>query len=201
MTLSYIPKFQHTDWVDNVDRVQASGDNGFNIRFHALEAEFALLADVIKRASDALDALAETPPATPVQLTLTPTLTTLSDPWEHVFGGARKPRPATDASGLMAVSLPHGVTIQTLRVCGQKDAGNLSVNLRRQSLAAGATTELIVGLTLSNGNFDSSTLAPSAPLSKVDNEQFRYYLTAELDSGTSNTVVQLTCFQITYISS
>lgn len=201
MTVSYTPAFQHTDWVDNVDRVRAAGDNGFNIRFHALEAEFARLADVITKVSDALDALSQTPAPRPVKLTLTPTLITLTDPWDHVFGGAAKPPGATDASGMMSVALPQGVTIRELRVCGRKDSGNLSANLRRQSLAAGSTTELLVGLTLSNGNFDSATAAPGGPASKVDNEQFRYYVTAELDSAVPASVVQLTCFQITYIGS
>lgn len=40
----YVPKFSHSDWIDNEDRVQAGGENGFNIRFHKLEAEFAALA-------------------------------------------------------------------------------------------------------------------------------------------------------------
>jgi hypothetical protein len=199
MSVSYTPAFQHTDWVDNVDRVRAAGDNGFNVRFHGLEAEFERLADVIKKVSDVLDALSQTPAPTPVKLTLTPTLTTISDRWDHVLGGAAKPPGATDASGLMSVAFPQGVTIRELRVTGRKDSGNLSVNLRRQSLAAGSTTELLVGLTLSNGTFDSSTAAPGGPAAKVDNDQFRYYLTAELDSAVGGSVVQLTCFQITYV--
>ncbi|UZJ33140.1 hypothetical protein [Streptomyces endophytica] len=44
---NYAPKFSHTDWIDNEDRVQAGGENGFNIRFHNLESEFASLASVL----------------------------------------------------------------------------------------------------------------------------------------------------------
>ncbi|GAA4525875.1 MULTISPECIES: hypothetical protein [Nonomuraea] len=201
MAVTYTPEFRHKDWVDNVDRVRAAGDNGFNVRFHALEAEFARIADIMDKVSDALDALSQTPVPKPVKLTLTPTLITLTDPWNHVFGGADKPSGATDASGMMSVTLPHGATIRELRACGRKDSGNLSVNLRRQSLAAGSTTELLVGLTLSNGNFDSSAVAPAGAASKVDNDQFRYYLTAELDGAGSTAVVSLTCFQITCVPS
>jgi hypothetical protein len=56
--IAYTPKFQHLDWVDNVDRVQAGGDHGFNLEFHNLEQEFAALyatilhADAVKQDVD-----------------------------------------------------------------------------------------------------------------------------------------------------
>lgn len=31
--------FNHRDWIDNEDVVQAEGENGFNVRFHAIEDE------------------------------------------------------------------------------------------------------------------------------------------------------------------
>lgn len=43
----YAAKFYHKDWVDNVDRVQAAGQDGFNTRFHALEDEFISIQDVM----------------------------------------------------------------------------------------------------------------------------------------------------------
>jgi hypothetical protein len=48
--ITYTPTFQHLDWVDNVDRVQAGGDHGFNIEFHNLEKEFASLYQTILHA-------------------------------------------------------------------------------------------------------------------------------------------------------
>jgi len=46
--ISYNPtNFQWQDWTDNVGRVQAGGDNGFNARFQALQAEFPRVADVV----------------------------------------------------------------------------------------------------------------------------------------------------------
>lgn len=50
----YVPQFQHQDWMDNVDVVQAGGENGFNIRFHNLQDEFSR----IKTVMDNLDAVA-----------------------------------------------------------------------------------------------------------------------------------------------
>jgi hypothetical protein len=201
MAVDYQPKFQHVDWIDNVDRVQAAGEHGFNQHFHDLEDEFTSLAEVVGLISDALDALAQAPPATPVKLTLTPMLVATGSPWQHVFGGATKPPGATDASGMMTVELPHGTTIQSFRATGQKGSGSLEVNLRRQSLAAGANPELLVGLTPPVGPFDQTAAGPAAAAAKVDNDQFRYYVTAELDSATAASTVQLTCFQITHIAS
>lgn len=43
----YAAKFYHKDWVDNVDRVQAAGQDGFNTRFHALEDEFISIQSVM----------------------------------------------------------------------------------------------------------------------------------------------------------
>jgi len=45
--LKYAPEFQHEDWVDNVDVVQAAGEDGFNRRFHDLEEEFARIKAVL----------------------------------------------------------------------------------------------------------------------------------------------------------
>jgi hypothetical protein len=38
--ISYTRKFAHTDWIDGESIVQASGDNGVNVRFHGCEQEF-----------------------------------------------------------------------------------------------------------------------------------------------------------------
>ena len=45
--VTYTPGFQHEDWVDNVDRVQAGGVNGFNVRFNTIEAEFQKIGDTM----------------------------------------------------------------------------------------------------------------------------------------------------------
>lgn len=45
--ITYTPAFAHEDWIDNEDVVQASGDKGFNKKFHDIEDEFAALATVV----------------------------------------------------------------------------------------------------------------------------------------------------------
>jgi hypothetical protein len=200
MAVTYTPGFQHADWIDNVDRVQAAGDNGFNVRFHDLEDEFQALADVVKLISDALDALSATPPAAPVKLTLTPALVATGTAWEHVAGGALKASGKTDASGMMPVQLPDGHRVQTIRATGNKQSGNLSINLFRQALTGTAAPERIAGVDPPAGTFDLSSAAPTTSVSKVDNNQFRYFLTAELDSAVAAQLVALNAFQITHIA-
>lgn len=41
----YNRAFAHQDWIDNEDVVQAEGENGFNIRFHAVEDELDRVGD------------------------------------------------------------------------------------------------------------------------------------------------------------
>jgi hypothetical protein len=59
----YERQFQHTDWIDFVDPVQAGGNNGFNERFHALESEFDLISTAITSVDNALAGFEATPPA------------------------------------------------------------------------------------------------------------------------------------------
>jgi hypothetical protein len=56
-------QFQHTDWIDFVDPVQAGGDNGFNERFHALESEFDLIAAAITSTDASIAQIEAAPPA------------------------------------------------------------------------------------------------------------------------------------------
>jgi hypothetical protein len=55
--ISYKPQFQHKDWIDFVDPVQAGGGNGFNERFHKLENEFELIAASIASIESASPAI------------------------------------------------------------------------------------------------------------------------------------------------
>lgn len=59
----YTRQFQHQDWIDFVDPVQAGGSNGFNERFHALEGEFDLISTAISSVDSAVNNLQSAPPA------------------------------------------------------------------------------------------------------------------------------------------
>ena len=76
----YTPTFQHKDWVDFVDSVQAGGTNGINIRFHGIEAEFTAI-------QAAFNLVTQAPPAQPQTMTLALMLTATTNP-----PGSRVPR-------------------------------------------------------------------------------------------------------------
>jgi hypothetical protein len=61
--IGYSRRFQHQDWVDFVDPVQAGGNDGFNSRFHALESEFDLISTAITSVDNAVTGLQTSSPA------------------------------------------------------------------------------------------------------------------------------------------
>jgi hypothetical protein len=197
---SYTPtNFGWQDWTDNVDRVQAGGNNGFNARFQALQAEFPLIADAIAQLNAALAALSQPPPST-VTRTLTPNLlTTAANGWAYLPGVAVKPPTQTAAHGMMPVELPNGATVQTLKATGiVTGAGSLRIALVRQGIAGDASaTDQLVQLT-PTGNPFSLVANAGAQFASVDTTQFRYYITALLDNAAAGDTVQIAAFQITY---
>jgi hypothetical protein len=66
----YTRQFQHQDWIDFVDPVQAGGNNGFNERFHALESEFDLIAAAIASVDNAVVAIEGGSPAVGLTIAL-----------------------------------------------------------------------------------------------------------------------------------
>ncbi|HWE37621.1 MAG TPA: hypothetical protein VG406_13720 [Isosphaeraceae bacterium] len=66
----YNRQFQHQDWVDFVDPVQAGGNNGFNERFHALESEFDLISAAFSSVDTAVATLQGASPAIGLSLVM-----------------------------------------------------------------------------------------------------------------------------------
>ena len=54
--ITYKRTFEHADWIDNEDVVQAGGEKGFNARFHALEGELDSISSVITQINAGLGA-------------------------------------------------------------------------------------------------------------------------------------------------
>ena len=199
-SIRYDPtNFQWQDWTDNVDRVQAGGDNGFNARFQALQAEFPRLADVVTLLSTALDALTQPPPATVTQ-TFTPNLlTTAANGWTFLPGIAQKPAAQTAAHGMMPLELPPRAKLLSLKATGiNTGAGSLRIALVRQGLAgdAGAPDQIV--LLTPTGNPYSLTGNADAQFAVVDTAQFKYYVTSLLDGAAAGDTVQIAAFQIVY---
>jgi hypothetical protein len=57
MAISYQPTVSFRPYVDGQDLVRAAGEDGFNVRFQALEQEFQRIAEVVRQISDRLDAI------------------------------------------------------------------------------------------------------------------------------------------------
>src|SRR4051812_23013705 len=72
--VSFTPVFHHTDWVDKVDRVEASGPNGFNIRFNTIERDLREASTVVTQVAKAIRTVRTSTPETPSRITFTPQL-------------------------------------------------------------------------------------------------------------------------------
>ena len=139
--------------------------------------------------------------STPIKISLNPGLFTVASPWLQAEDCVFKPANAFQAIGMMPVQLPEDCRIQSLRVTGQKESGQLNVQLLRQAVTSVSASELIVGVdNLPAGTIDQTAPAPNTAVSKVDNDKFRYYLTASAVFGPPpNNQIVLYAFQITYI--
>jgi hypothetical protein len=202
-TINFVRGFTHTDWVDNVDRVEAGGDNGFNGRFHALEADLDTVGATFDTVQSALNTLGQ-PSTKPVALSLSPVLTAVRTlpSWEQDLGEARKPPGAVSAFGVMAVYLPDGVTIQSLRVIGENPgaAGNLIVRLHRRSLDPLITTsEEVVSVFPAGDPFDVSSAPQHPARAIVDTDAFAYFIEVALDNANPGDTEGLHSFQIVHV--
>lgn len=202
-SLSFSRTFQHEDWVDNQDRVQAAGENGFNQRFHTLEADLDSVSDVFEQVETALNSLGAEPPAQELRATFTPTLVATSgSPWGHGVGFAQKPGGATAAHGMMSVNLPSNARIRQFRAAGiNSGAGSLRIQLLRQSATnPAATSEQIARVDGTDNPFDA--VAPAnATFERVDNAQFKYFVVARLDGAQAADQVNVISFQVVYMTS
>jgi hypothetical protein len=198
----FTPTFHHTPWIDNRDRVQAGGLNGFNVRLTAVETDFQSVSTVVAQVNTALHALGQTPGATTHTLTVSPALVVISgsSAWSHDSNGfAVRTGAFTSLAGLMSVNMPDGATLVSLRALGQNNgAGALRVNLfRSQLLAVPAPAERLARVTGDTNPFDN-TSAVDPGLAAVDTSQYRYFLTVTLDNATTADIVSLSGFQIIY---
>lgn len=181
--MPYTRNYIHLDWMDNVDRVRAGGDHGFNAEFHNLEAEF----DAI---SSAITGLAVKPPPTKFTVTLTPNLvpttTQATSQFQHINGAAVVPIKQILAAGMQTVPFPPGVVLNALRMTGAKSSGTIEVILQRQLLPYGSQPQAVATVVVGpnqNGPFDNSANPTDTNLTAVDTTQYRYYLSVSLSGG------------------
>lgn len=198
--ITYTRKFQHTDWQDNVDRVQAGGPTGFNQHFHDIEGDFDLLSQTVSQLNAALQALGQKPPPVSVKMTLTPNLIqTAVNGWTHLQGIAQKPPTQTAASGMMSVSFPGSVQVLSLRAVGRNTnpGAPLQISLFRMPISDSGNREQVAGVTGTSDPFDLTVPANSG-FASIDSATHKCFIQAEVFNTTQTDTVIITAFQITY---
>jgi hypothetical protein len=211
--LSYAPIFVHTDWIDNVDRIEAGGPRGLNARLHAIEADLKQASTVVGRINGDINKLLFPAPAAQ-RLLFTPMLrpgppnTTpfLADPDGAVLND---PVAVGGLFGVQNLDLPDGATLLTLRMVGLNvgPAVGFSVNLQFARVRVALTAALPQPETLvtlnntSSGNFDVSQTFPTAlNQNVVDRSLFRYLVVLQMGTfgGSLSTEVEIRSLQIDY---
>jgi hypothetical protein len=205
---TFRPGFHHSDWIDNVDEVVATGPNGFNSRFGAIAGDLRQLSTVVSEIDVAIDLLGD-PESDTGTLGLEPTIlvpidlqsTPSAGPpavsgWNYDVNGIAKPTVnAGGARACMGVALPNGIRLTSLRIVGGFDTGaRLVVQLGRAQL------NLVIQAPDILATIDSAQQGFANPydvevltdkqLSTVDLTRFRYFLNVNATSLPTNVTPQ-----------
>ncbi|MEU0876367.1 hypothetical protein [Nocardia brasiliensis] len=187
--------FTHRKWVDAVDRVTAGGDNGFNVRFQALEVDLDAIGA-------ALESLASGLPKERT-INLAPQLTQSGvDGWAHALGSASKAPQKGGAYGVMAVALPTTGTIKKFRVLGANTGnGSLQLELFRQELGGANRVAVaqITGVRTDPGRTFDLSIGPATGTEGLD-QAYAYFISARLDGAAPSDAVSITGFQIVCVT-
>ncbi len=198
--ITYKRDFQHDDWMDNQDIVQAGGEKGFNSKFHALEKEFDKLTNIIAQINASLVSVV---PIT--TLTFTPTFFRNSkDPnfgsWLlNSDGVAEKEGGKTSVSGLLPLQLPDNTKIKSLTIIGEKngDIASFQIQLIRQTLLDGKQTILLaVQLADQSGAFKIESQLP-AETNAIDNKSNKYFVVAIIKLADASSTAKISGIQLT----
>lgn len=207
--ISYTPTFHHDAWVDNVDRVQADGDNGFNIRFTTIEDDLKDVGQVVQQIDTVLSSLGQVVSA-PITIGLNPVMllyragiaTWSPMRWSVSPGGvdqgsfAEKDVAVAEVWGALPLSLPNGVTLRNLKVLGEQNGNGTMVTDLIQEMRVPPYTRATLVTVNGLGNQNTApTPIPNTPIFKGD--QFLYYLLSRI-TGAVTTECKLRSFLITY---
>jgi hypothetical protein len=214
MPIVYSPTFQHEEWIDNVDRVQAAGSNGFNIRFNTIEAEFHSISQIVQLIDTALGSLGQQV-AAPVTIGQTPAMLPFgANPtwspisWSRTSGGqvlgtfVEKPAAQDQAWGVLSLDLPNGVHLTQIKVLGEQvGTGDVVTELRQEARTdpfARTTLVTVNGLAVAA---TAPTPIPGAPV--FDGAANLYYLLVRVQNATTGappagSTIRFRGCQITY---
>lgn len=194
--IEFTRTFKHLPWTDNVDRVTAGGDNGFNVRFQALEADLDTLHDRFLKVTAALNSLASGAGSDRV-ITVSPLfVSTAGNPWDlSTVGIARKLAASSDAIGAVQVALPAAGVVSSLTVSGTNvGTGQLTVQLVARDTQGTAKTIAEVDITGTASTTPFTVTQPANPNS-IDPAS-SYFILAEGASRTTTDSITITGLQI-----
>ncbi|MEU3750529.1 MULTISPECIES: hypothetical protein [Streptomyces] len=199
--ISFSPTFKHVAWVDNRDRVAASGQNGFNVRFDAIQKDLENLSKVVGQIDTGLKAVGQRPTVKRL-LSLAPTFSPVENKVAWVLDGdgvaSRSGATDTSLSGILTVAPPDGSQLLTLRATGQNTGnGSLNVTLYRTSLVTIGRPESIAQVKCSGGAFGEAQPVPPGK-DRVDMARFNYFVDASLVDATPGGSVYITSIQLSY---
>ncbi|MFC9860979.1 MULTISPECIES: hypothetical protein [unclassified Streptomyces] len=196
----FTPTFKHTTWVDNRDRVSASGPNGFNIRFDTLQKDLESLSGVVKTIDTAIKTGGAPPVAVERKLSVAPVFSPLAGEtnWElDPTGVAGRPGSSETARGIIAVTPPDGAKLLKFRALGKNTTGgSLTIALVRTTVQPAPAQE-ILSVVNGTGTYDSpQDIAPGKE--RVDMAAFRYAVRATLIGAGAGSAT-ITSLQISYV--
>lgn len=199
--ISFSPTFKHVAWVDNRDRVAASGQNGFNVRFDAIQRDLEGLSRVVGQIDAGLKAVGQRPVVKRL-LSLAPTFSPVENKTAWVLDGegvaSRSSATDTILSGILTVAPPDGVRLLGLRATGENTGnGSLTVTLFRTSLTTTGPPERIAEVACSGGAFGEPQPIASGK-DRVDMARFSYFVVASLSEATPGGSVLITSVQLSY---
>ncbi|WP_432828754.1 hypothetical protein [Dactylosporangium sp. CA-092794] len=202
--ISFAPTFEHRDWVDDVDRVEAAGPNGFNVRFRAIGSDLRQMSTVVGRVGASLDAIAANPPLPVQRLTLAPLLVrgaVGTIPWTITSGaGAQAVADPAGAptAGNLALPLTDGVRLVSLRAVGQATNLTIGINLVRLAFGASNPDPPLASIVGDTDPFDKTVTVDSSR-AVVDLSTFRYFITATTSGVVTQRALSLGGLQVAYI--
>lgn len=194
--ISFTRTFKHQPWTDSRDRVTADGENGFNVRFKALEADLDTLRERFIEVSAALNAVAAGGGADRV-LTVSPLLVSTSGyPWDlSSIGIATKLSSDSKAEGAVQVQMPAAGVVSTFTVNGRNvGTGVLTVTLYRFD-ARGAQSQVAQVKVTGTATNTPFSVTQTANAHRIDPAS-SYYIYAVAQSSASSDNITINGLQI-----
>jgi hypothetical protein len=192
--VSYTPVFHHTDWVDKVDRAEASGPNGFNVRFTSIERDLREASTVVTEIATAIRAAHTSTPDTPARITFTPQLRDVPpllgfETTDQGFQSGLSNAQFGACTGVANFVPPDRARLKTVRIVGRVDASgginSATISVMRIPLGATTSPTKLGGVALTTtGDFDLQSSVID-DLALVDLSASRYFVTASYQCSTS----------------